>query len=159
MKTYLIASALCFGMLTHVCAQTAGPSEAVVNGSTPAVKSTTCKLTVVFSSVAKRTGKIYIALSNDKASFSGSAYRKTRFDVPATGEVSVNFSDLPAGTYAVRLYQDLNNNQKLDRVGPFPSEPFGFSNVSRVLFGAPGFEQCAVILTGDKTITIDLIGQ
>jgi uncharacterized protein (DUF2141 family) len=150
MKMSLLASALCFGLFVNALAQTNPGSTTVTTA--PA----TCKLTVVFTNVINRTGKIYVGLANDSASFDGSSYRKTRIEVQPMGETRVTFEGLPTGRYAVRMYQDLNENQKTDRENGIPTEPFGFSNVTR-LTGRPSFEQCAVELTGDTTITVSLI--
>ncbi len=52
-------------------------------------------------------------------------------------------SDLPYGTYAFAVYQDLNKNKKLDvNLVGYPSEPFGFSNNVRPRFSAPSFSAC-----------------
>ncbi len=141
MKTCLITSALLLTLLTNAFAQT---------------EPATYKLTVVFTNVINRTGKLYVGLANDAASFEGSSYRKTRIDIQAMGETLVIFEGLPAGRYAIRTYQDLNDNGKTDRENGIPTEPFGFSNVLR-LTGRPTFEECAVDLAADKTITVALI--
>lgn len=65
---------------------------------------------------------------------------------------------LPAGTYAVSVYEDWNGNQKLDRnfMG-IPREPVGVSNNPPARTGPPQFNQCSFRL-GDsaRTITINL---
>lgn len=67
--------------------------------------------------------------------------------------------ELPAGTYAVSVYEDLNGNHKLDHnlIG-IPREPVGASNNPKGRFGAPRFAECAFELgrTG-KTITINIV--
>jgi len=124
--------------------------------TTPA-DSATHTLTVSFSNVAKRSGMLYVGLYNSAASFDASdAYRKTRIEVLATGEISVSFDALPAGKYAIRAFQDLNDNMKLDRSGQMPTEPFGFSNV-KMLMGPPIFIDCALDLPENKTVSISLI--
>ncbi len=60
------------------------------------------------------------------------------FDVPFSGvdtlvlqpqgqELTFYFDEVPAGNYALRAYQDLNANQRLDRGLFGPEEPYGFS--------------------------------
>ena len=63
---------------------------------------------------------------------------------------------LPKGKYAVVVYQDTNNDSKLDRwFGLLPKEPYGFSNnVGR--FGPASFNKAAINLYEDKTISIQL---
>lgn len=116
----------------------------------------THKLTVTLSGVNKRSGKVYIGLANDASSFSGQSIMQKSVNVPASGEISVTFDKLKTGRYAVRVYQDLNDNQKIDMAGMMPTEPFGFSNVS-VLMGPPDFDQSAFDLDADKSIKITMI--
>ena len=152
MKTLLIIIALFTSSLNKLVAA----STPVVSGITPP-DSATYKLTVGFTNVAKRTGTLYVGLVNKDADFNGDSYRKTRIDVPATGEFQVSFEGLPAGRYAVKVFQDLNANYKLDREGQMPTEPFGFSNI-QLLMGPPSFGQCAFDLNASKSIAINLIG-
>lgn len=149
MKTLLITLALLIGSLINVMA-----------ASSPAIPgdSATYKLTVGFTNVAKRIGTLYVGLINDGADINGDSYRKTRIEIPATGEFQVSFDGLPAGKYAVKVFQDLNTNQKLDVSGHMPTEPFGFSTIN-MLTGPPTFDKCAFDLNASKTIAINLIGQ
>lgn len=58
--------------------------------------------------------------------------------------------DLPPGAYAVMAYHDRNANGRLDTlpVG-LPTEPYGFSNNSRGMFGPPEWRAAMFRLTGD----------
>ncbi len=152
MKTMLIASALFTASFITALAATSSHLPSAVPGD-----SATYKLTVSFTNVAKRTGMLYVGLVNDAADFNGNSYRKTRITVPATGDFQVNFEGLPAGQYAVKVFQDLNDNQKLDFSGQ-AAEPFGFSNV-KMLMGPPSFKESAFDLNASKTVAISLIGQ
>ncbi len=68
------------------------------------------------------------------------------------------FQDLKKGIYAVAVYEDLNENRKLDKnFFGIPNEPYGFSNNVKPSFGAPSFEKCSFKLDQDKEITIGLI--
>lgn len=63
---------------------------------------------------------------------------------------------LPAGKYAIAVYQDVDSDNKLDRwFGLIPKEPYGFSN-NVGQYGPASFEQAAFELTDDKMITIQL---
>ncbi|WP_420147325.1 DUF2141 domain-containing protein [Spirosoma sp.] len=118
--------------------------------------SATHKLTVVISNVNNRTGKLYIGLANNAASFTGESIQNKSVDVPASGEITVTFEGLTPARYAVRVYQDLNNNQKMDFSGQMPTEPFGFSNVA-MLMGPPDFDQSSFELNEDKNIRIRMM--
>jgi uncharacterized protein (DUF2141 family) len=65
--------------------------------------------------------------------------------------------DLSEGECAVAVYQDLNENNVLDK-GWFsiPKEPYGLSNNFRPTFSAPTFDDCKFKLTGQTIITITL---
>ncbi|MFM2269457.1 MAG: hypothetical protein RL757_2898 [Bacteroidota bacterium] len=56
------------------------------------------------------------------------------------GTVNYQFTDLPNGFYAIQIYHDENNNQKID-FGVFgaPTEGYAFSNNARGFMSAPKF--------------------
>ena len=62
--------------------------------------------------------------------------------VPVTDHQVVVSIDLPPGEYAIKAFQDLNGNGKLDTnwIG-IPSEPYGFSNDVMGVMGPPSFSQ------------------
>jgi 4,4'-diapolycopenoate synthase len=67
--------------------------------------------------------------------------------------------DLPPGTYAVSVYEDLNDNHKLDHnaIG-IPREPVGASNNPKGRFGPPRFSECAFSLGNSaQTIAINVV--
>jgi acyl-CoA reductase-like NAD-dependent aldehyde dehydrogenase/uncharacterized protein (DUF2141 family) len=67
--------------------------------------------------------------------------------------------DLPPGTYAVTVYEDLNGNHKLDHnsIG-IPHEPVGGSNNPKGRFGPPRFSECAFSLgNGPQNIAIKIV--
>ena len=67
--------------------------------------------------------------------------------------VTVVFTDLPKGTYAVSLFQDTNGNEVLDKNGlGIPKEKYGFSNNTTF----PNYKKNTFELTQDLTITIKL---
>ncbi|WP_435354316.1 DUF2141 domain-containing protein [Emticicia sp. SJ17W-69] len=69
-----------------------------------------------------------------------------------TGEITLSWTDIPTGEYALAIYQDSNGNKKLDTnlVG-FPKEPFGFSQNIRPKFSAPNYDECKVIFNANNT--------
>ncbi|MBC7891927.1 MAG: DUF2141 domain-containing protein [Sphingobacteriaceae bacterium] len=154
MKTLLIAVIL---FSASVASTIASPVLSVPPCCAAAADSGTYKLTALITTVTKRSGMLYVGVANTDATFDGDSYRKTRIEIPATGEVQVSFDGLPVGRYAIRVYQDLNDNQKLDFNGPMPTEPFGFSNV-KTMMGPPSFAKCAFDLNASKTVVVGLLG-
>ncbi|MFB9295239.1 DUF2141 domain-containing protein [Persicitalea jodogahamensis] len=82
--------------------------------------------------------------------------RQIRIEKPGVQRVEF---ELAPGTYAVALYHDLNDNNKIDKhFFGYPKEPFGLSNNFRPLFSAPEFHDCAIELpVHGKSISIALI--
>lgn len=79
--------------------------------------------------------------------------------IPAGAQQMRIDTDLPAGTYAVSVYEDLNGNHKLDHnfLG-IPREPVGASNNPKARIGPPRFDECSFqIGTTPKIITITLV--
>ncbi|HMA49993.1 MAG TPA: DUF2141 domain-containing protein [Magnetospirillaceae bacterium] len=72
----------------------------------------------------------------------------------ATTKVTVDGTDatlhLPApgpGTYAVKMFHDLNGNGVLDKTFGIPDEPYAFSNNAKAGFGPPKFADAAFAVT------------
>lgn len=68
-------------------------------------------------------------------------------------------TDIPAGTYAVSVLDDLNANNQMDtNLFGWPQEGFAFSNnKAPTLLGAPSFKECAFEVNGDTRQTLSLI--
>ena len=65
--------------------------------------------------------------------------------------------ELPNGKYAIGLYIDSNENEKLDsNFFGMPTEQFGFSNNVLGRFGPPSFESASFEVKEYKKVTIDL---
>ena len=68
---------------------------------------------------------------------------------------TVEFTDLPAGTYAVQYFHDENDNGKMD-TGTFgiPEEGYGYSNDARGFMGPADFKDQIFELKSSKSITL-----
>ncbi len=77
---------------------------------------------------------------------------------PDTQQMNIDM-DLPAGNYAVSVYEDLNGNHKLDHnLLGIPSEPVGVSNNPPARLGPPRFNECSFrVGTVAQTINITLV--
>lgn len=75
-----------------------------------------------------------------------------------SGQMAVSFKDLVPGDYAVQVFQDINENDRVDRnfLG-IPTEPYGFSNNPTTLFGPPSFDRVKfAVKDGDNLIVVRL---
>ncbi|WP_348266099.1 aldehyde dehydrogenase family protein [Edaphobacter paludis] len=87
------------------------------------------------------------------------ALRQGFLPIPTNAQNLRIDADLPPGTYAVSVYEDINSNHKLDHnlIG-IPREPVGVSNNPPARFGPPHFDQCSFHLgETSKIITITLV--
>ena len=70
----------------------------------------------------------------------------------ATGYITYHFQNVKQGMYGIRCFQDLNNNNKLDRALFGPSEPWGLSWLSwneNKTFNWPSFNDFSFDVTTD----------
>lgn len=99
-------------------------------------------LVIEILNVRKNGGIIVVTLYQNKSGWLKSPFRKITLP---TGENSVTATlTVPPGTYAVSIYQDENENGKLDQnfLG-IPKEPIGFGNNYRPS-GKPDFEAASI---------------
>ena len=77
--------------------------------------------------------------------------------VPATDKTILFFRGLPPGRYALSVYHDENGNAKLDtNVVGLPTEAYGFSRDAQGRMGPPAFDDAALDLQSDTTVTLHL---
>ncbi len=76
---------------------------------------------------------------------------------PLNGTASCVFSELTGGSYAVAVFQDLNNNNIVDRnFFGIPQEPWAVSNNIRHRFREPNFSESQFNLSKGQSITLNL---
>lgn len=64
---------------------------------------------------------------------------------------TLTITDLPYGTYAIAVFQDLNGNGKLDTgLLGIPKEPYCFSNNFRPRFSGPKWTDCRFMYSAEK---------
>lgn len=129
-----------------------------------------CQLVVKLSGIEGAEGHLHVALYDKEKSWktdmkkelSTKQYRLER--VLATkvqdGKLEVVFDEIRSGKYAVSLFHDLNDNEKIDKAGLLPIEAFGFSNNYKPVLRPPRFRECAfnVKEAGKTEIGIQLLG-
>jgi len=67
------------------------------------------------------------------------------------GYVDYQITDIPAGKYLVFVFQDKNENDKLDRILFAPKEPWAIYGLSRPATGKPDFDKLAIYI--DKNMS------
>lgn len=116
-------------------------------------------LTVIVNNVQQDDGQIMLGLFN-----SADGFPKTISQSSATpakerntaGQVLLIIRGLSPGQYAASTYHDLDSNSKLStNMMGVPTEPYGFSNNARGMFGPPSFKDAAITI-GNEDLTIEI---
>lgn len=107
-------------------------------------------LTINIENTYLKKGFFYIAVFNSEKSFMKNALKKMK--VPHSIN-RVVFPQLPPGRYSVTIYQDLDNNKKLNKMLSMPTEPYGISNNPS---GYPSFDNSSFEMKNNKSISIQL---
>lgn len=78
--------------------------------------------------------------------------------VKAGKSVTIRFTDVEPGAYAIALLHDENNDGKANRaLGMMPKEGYGFSRDAKVRMAPPNFEDAVFEHTGeDQKLTIKM---
>lgn len=115
------------------------------------------ELVVAVDKITELQGSLYVSLYNNDASFqtNENAVKRQKVRVDKT-TMSINFGDLPAGDYAVKAYQDVNNSGAMDFNGPMPAEPFGSSSKSTAL-APPSYTDAKFTLDKNQKIEVHLL--
>ena len=113
----------------------------------------------------EKSGEIHLAIYDDADVFEndngdkGGAARGIIDGVieqVETGSAIWQF-DIPDGTYAIGIFIDTNDNNKMDKnfLG-IPKEQYGFSNNAKARFDPPSFEDASFILKDNLFLSITL---
>lgn len=115
------------------------------------------ELVVTVDNIKEIKGSLFISIYNQEKGFDENenylARKKISVDKNA---LIINLEDLPAGNYAIKCYQDVNDNGKFDTNGMgIPNEPYGSSGKSS-FFGPPSFSDAKFSLENNKSLQIHL---
>ena len=112
--------------------------------SSVAVSAETVNLQVIATNLKTDQGKLYVWVYDKKDDWLSDRYR-TQKSVTVAGnrdgdKLTIELL-LPAGEYALSVFQDVNDDGKLERnfIG-IPKEPAGLSNNVRPKFGPPKYK-------------------
>ena len=115
-------------------------------------------LTIKITGIEKLVGKVRVGIYNNAANFpiEGKELKHVIIDVTAK-TLTCTFT-VPAGYYAVAMYQDENSDGKINKnfLG-IPQEKYGFSNNVKPTVSEPSFDETKINLTKNMTIEIKLI--
>ena len=121
--------------------------------------SQTASITIKVSNIENVKGEMIIAIFNSAAGFpDGDTYFIGKKVAVKSKEFKYVINDIPFGTYAIAIYQDLDKNGEFDKnwIG-IPSEPYGFTYKNVGETGSVDFNEATFELKGDKVVSIKLI--
>ena len=152
MKNFLTAAAI-FAIATVWTAAYAQEGDKAAEA--PQKPGFTIKVTV--TNIRSDKGHVLLGLFNNGEGFpskSEKAFARTSVAIK-DGAATAEFKDVPAGTWAVGVLHDENDNFKIDRIaGGIPKEGFGASNDAKAIFGPPKFKAAKFDVAADKSIII-----
>jgi len=117
----------------------------------------TATLTITIHNVSDAGGELRVGLYDEAgykvAGAAPVARKRTR---ARGGTMTVTIADVPPGTYAVKMYQDINDNGIFD-VGARLIEPYGISGDPPPSLALPPFADAAFdVHAGDNAIDVTL---
>lgn len=113
-------------------------------------------LTIEVRDIVKVDGYLYVAIYNSQETFMKKPLTAFRIEVKDK-VLTIPCQGLPAGTYAISLFQDENENSKLDTAAfGIPTERFGFSNDAEGVMRPPSYDKCCFTFADNQTLVIHL---
>jgi uncharacterized protein (DUF2141 family) len=110
------------------------------------------KIQVTVSNIQPLKGAIRVGLFNNEDDFPDRAIAG-KIEKVFSDKVIVTFEGLTAGDYAVSVFHDENENEKLDtNFMGIPKEGFGFGNNVMGTFGPPPFQKAKVKVDGNTVV-------
>jgi uncharacterized protein (DUF2141 family) len=116
-------------------------------------------IVVNVSGIENNKGIIRIGLYNNESTFPtyGEQFKGAEPNANTTG-VSYTFTNIPAGTYAVAVWHDEDEDKtKNKNLFGAPKENYGFSRNIYGSFGPPAFEEVSFKVNSGKRTTLKII--
>ncbi|MBN8578712.1 MAG: DUF2141 domain-containing protein [Cytophagales bacterium] len=106
---------------------------------------------------SEKSGEISIGLfTKENFPKQGKQLRNYKFPVTVSN-MEVVIEDVPLGTYAIAVYQDINKNGTLETnfIG-MPQEPVGFSNNAKIRMGPPDFSEASFTVIDKEKLQLNI---
>ena len=130
----------------------------IILGLATPIFAQTGAVVVNVTGIENNKGIIQIGLYNSEASFP--VYEKNFkgvFPKAKTSGVSYTFTNIPAGTYAIALWHDADEDGTMNKnMFGVPKEKYGFSRNIYGTFGPPDFKDVAFKVNSAKKITLKI---
>ena len=112
----------------------------------------TANITITLTGIKDVKGVVQAGLYNSEAGYKkGGSVRGAKVDVKAD-TVTINYTNLPDGEYAVQLFHDVDGNGKMNaNLFGMPTEPFAFSNNAVGNMGPAKWKDAKFTVSGSNT--------
>ncbi|MEH2140200.1 DUF2141 domain-containing protein [Nostoc sp.] len=112
------------------------------------------KLTVEIDGLKNKQGQVCASIFASSEGFPSDRNRSLQKQCIKINDtpLPITFENLKAGSYAVAVFHDQNNDRILNtNVFGIPKEGFGFSRNPEIRTGAPKFSEAAFLVAGPET--------
>ncbi len=116
------------------------------------------ELVVAVDNLTEAKGSLYVSLYKNSVDFNANenAVKRQKLKVDKS-TITINLGDVPVGEYAVKAYQDVNDNGTFDfSSAGMPSEPFGSSSKSKGM-APPDFNEAKFSLEKNQQVQVYLL--
>jgi uncharacterized protein (DUF2141 family) len=137
--------------LTHIL-------SSALFASTLSATAAMADMEITIDGVDASGGAIHVLAFNDQRAFENNMFAKmvSYVKIPANeGTVTGTLPGLEAGTYAIMLHHDANDNGQMEMKGPVPEEGWGYSNNAGTA-GIPTYAEASFEYTGDNNPTMKM---
>lgn len=114
------------------------------------------RLTLEVHGIERTEGTLFVGVYSSDSTFLRKLYAGFRVEVK-TNPLILPLTGLTAGTYAIGIFHDQNDNGTLDTATfGIPLEPTGFSNDARGMMRPPEFKDARFTFSQDTTLVVRL---
>jgi len=114
-------------------------------------------ITFVISDAKSQKGRVLCGLYDQEAKWlSRDYFQGAKSDVDEHGKARCIFRGIPAGSYAISAFHDLDSDNQLNRkIFGIPSEPYCASRNARRAFGPPRWRDAVFSYLGTAPIALE----
>lgn len=113
-------------------------------------------ITLIISDAESRDGQVLCGLYHQEAKWlSRDYFQGARSDVDQQRNARCEFRGIPAGSYAISVFHDLDGDNALDRkIFGIPAEPYTTSRNARRAFGPPRWRDAVFSYPGAAAVEL-----
>lgn len=110
-------------------------------------------ITVTIKNIKNNKGSVLLGLHTENTFMKGAGVKNLTSKIE-NGQVTVTFTNVEAGTYAIMVMHDENDNKRMDFENGMPLESYGMSN-NPMSYGPPKYSDAKFEVT-DKDLEFNI---